>query len=472
MITSHARAQEHDSTSGRDALANGRRAPASATSSPVVTDAMKQVRVIAAAAVDHVAIHRFLVNVAQAPSSTEFQAQLEDPSYEPSDRLLIKHGGQIVSHLRMSHRELRFGPLWVPVCILADVATLPEFRRRGYAGALVVDAQRRMQQQGARLGLLKTRNPSFYRRLGWVPCFRTGGSKAGPRDILSQLSDYFSARRPQLETVLDATPPAELNIRLWRHVEQAALMRLYDQFTSSAFGALRRGDEYWRWLISRRGYDRIYVAIEGRDKLELDDTCQPIVGYATMSEGRIVELITAPDRTDVAAKLLQRACGDAIEHDYHPVRLDVPPDHPLQPILDAAAGSTSTSEAKQAEVVMVRLAKPLAFLAQLCPLLLERARDANLPLPCELGLLLDGQKYRLVLTRRSAKVLPGKLGRSYLTCSTADLTALLLGHADPRHAMSDSQPEFSTSVAHDLVRILFPQLPLWLPAWDDLPASD
>ena len=110
--------------------------------------------------------------------------------------------------------------------------------------------------------------------------------------------------------------------------------------------------------------------------------------------------------------------------------------------------------------------------SQLFPLLLERARLANLSLPCELGLLLDDQKYRLVLTRRSAKILPGKLGRSYLTCSSSNLTALLLGHEDLAHPAACPQLVFSTSVAQEIARTLFPQLPLWLPAWDDLPAAD
>lgn len=431
-------------------------------------------RLVAACGGDHVAIHRLLTSVFHAPSAAEFQTQLEDPRYEPPDRLLVKRGEQIVSHLRTSYREVRFGPLSIPACLLCDLATLPEYRRRGFAAALLAEAQRRMQRDGIRLGLLRTRCAPFYARQGWEVCFRHSYCTAGARDLLAALS----ARARPDEQVLalgNREPRPELTVRLWRHVEQAGLMRLYDHDPLARFGPIRRDETYWRWLVSRRNYDRIYVAMEGADKGELEDTCRRMMGYAALREGRIVELITAPQRQDVAWALVQRAGMDAIEHDDHVVRLDAPPAHPLREMFLEAGGKLCYHEAEQGEVYMVRLFRPLAFLAQQFPLLVERAREAGLALPCELGLLLDdqkvdGQKYRLVLSRRSAKVVPGKLGRSYIKLSSRELTPLLLGHGDIDDYVEQGRIHCSTTVAQETARILLPRLPLWLPPWDDLPA--
>lgn len=429
-----------------------------------------QSRVVSAGAADHVAIHRFLMSVFHGPTAAEYHAQLEDPRYEPPDRLLIKRGDQIVSHLRMTYRELRFGSLRIPTCIISDVATSPEYRRRGFASALLDEVHRRMQRDSIRLGILKTSQAPFYARHGWAVGFRHSYCSAGARDLLAALPSFA----PPAET-RDAlgieTPRPPLTVRLWRHVEQAALMRLYDQNPACRFGPMQRDEAYWRWLISRRGYDRIYVAIEGPDTMRLDDTCHPIVGYAVMRDGRIVELMTDKGRPDVAAVLIQRAGMDAIEHDDLAVRLDAPPSHPLWRAFVDAGGAPCYHEAEQGQVHMVRLFRPLALLAQLYPLLLERARQTELSLPCELGLLLDDQKHRLVLTRRSAKVLPGKLGRSYLKLSAQDLTLLLLGHLDIDEAVELGRIVCSTSVAHETARTLLPRVPLWLPPWDDLPAA-
>ena len=88
-------------------------------------------RVVSASAGDHPMIHQFLVSVFHKPSPAEFQAQLEEPSYEPAYRLVIKDGTQIVAHLRLLSREMRLGRLVLPVGIIADLATLPEYRGLG-----------------------------------------------------------------------------------------------------------------------------------------------------------------------------------------------------------------------------------------------------------------------------------------------------------------------------------------------------
>src|SRR5688572_1355965 len=49
-------------------------------------------RLAAATAGDHAAIHQLLTTVFQGPSRDDFSASLEDPLYEPCDRLIVKRG--------------------------------------------------------------------------------------------------------------------------------------------------------------------------------------------------------------------------------------------------------------------------------------------------------------------------------------------------------------------------------------------
>jgi hypothetical protein len=295
-------------------------------------------------------------------------------------------------------------------------------------------------------------------------------SAAGPRDILSHLSALNSSYPPAIRPLIMEKACRPLNIRLWRHVEQAALTRLYQENTAGRYGPLRRNEAYWRWLMGRRGYDRIYVAIDGPDKLELDEAMAPIVGYAAVREGRIVEMMASQGWSEAPAQLLARACGDAIERGFHPVRLDAPPGEPLHELLVKAGGERRYHEAEGGEVFMVKLFDPLHFLTLLRPQLQERARASGAPCPCELGILVGGDKQRLVLGRKGVEIESGKLGRSYLTCSRAELTRLLLGHLDVREAVEAGRLEASTRVAAAAAAALFPQLPLWHPPLDELPA--
>ncbi len=320
-------------------------------------------------------------------------------------------------------------------------------------------------ENGSRMAFLRTRHPEFFAGLGWTIGVRHSYSTAGARDILSRLQQRETPVNNPLAP--DIVP---LNIRMWRHVELAALTRLYSQRVQNSFGSLARSDAYWQWLVSRRAYDSIYVAIEGPDQLELTDALTPLVGYAVMREGRIVELVAAPERKDAAAQLLSRACGDAIERDLHHVRLDAPPDEPLHRIFVEAGGRYCGDESDNGEVTMVKLFDPMQLLVESLDRIYQRSKDAGLELPCELGLMIEGQRYVISIRQRSAKLLQEKLGRSYLECRLTDLTQLLLGHLNVAEAVDAGRLNASTRVAAETAAVLFPQLAFWRPAFDELQA--
>ncbi|MHB8957126.1 MAG: GNAT family N-acetyltransferase [Pirellulaceae bacterium] len=451
---------------GQDAHSNSR---------PAVRSASSQVawQVLPATTGDQAAIYQFLTSVLQKPSAGEYQAQLEDPTYEPSDRLLIKSGRTIIAHLRLMHREMRFGRMTLPVGVIADVATSPEYRRQGCATALLRAARELLVREGAVLGLLRTEIPRFYARRGWVVCGRHCYSTAGPREILSCLR--MSQEEQRRVAPFELAPPLRrvYNIRLWRQSEQAALTRLYEENTQHTYGAIVRSEAYWQWLVRRGGNQRVYVAINGPDRFELDQSLSPIVAYAATREGRIVEMMCSQEHPEASVQLLARACGDAIESDFHRVRFDGPPEAPLHALFLAAGGTHSHHEADNGMVFMANLLRPRRLLKLISHTLADRIQEAGLRLrpPCQLGVLINDEKFRVVISRRSVQLVQGTLGRSYLRCSRYAAAQLLLGHLDVHDGIATGKLAASTHVAQEMAAALLPRLPHWQPPWDDLPAA-
>ena len=96
---------------------------------------------------------------------------------------------------------------------------------------------------------------------------------------------------------------------------------------------------------------------------------------------------------------------------------------------------------------MARLLNPLRLLRQLGDDLTRRAEAASLPRPLELGLLVEGKKYLLQLTRQGTHAVSRRLGRSYLQLNVADFTRLLLGQLDWHRACSEGRVVPSTDWA-------------------------
>jgi len=262
-----------------------------------------------------------------------------------------------------------------------------------------------------------------------------------------------------------------LHIRPWRYWERDALARIYDQNVGQAYGPLQRTGAYWQWLVERHAYDQIYVALEGPGLLDLDESRTRIVGYAITRGEQIVELLTEPKRRKAAAELLALACADAIEHDRQGVLLHAPSTSPLHNVLERAGGARYHRQAERGEVYMARLLAPMRLLGQFAEEFHRRAEAAQLSLPAELGLLVDEKKYRIVLNRRTTKIISRRLPRDYLKMNVADFTRLVLGQLDWSTALAEERLDASTLRARQMGRTLLPDLSLWRPPLDDLRAD-
>ncbi len=150
-------------------------------------------RLVAGQVCDHALVYSLLRAVNQAPSHDDFVSWLDEPSYEPSDRLLVKHGAQIVAHAHLLHRMASFQGVRLPVAGLQDLAVLPEYARAGYERLLIYAAEQSMRESRAVVSLVCTDRPEPFVDCGWSELRALGYSRASVGDVLAHLSANTSA---------------------------------------------------------------------------------------------------------------------------------------------------------------------------------------------------------------------------------------------------------------------------------------
>jgi GNAT superfamily N-acetyltransferase len=408
---------------------------------------------------DHASLGTFLPEIFGSAYLAEFQASLDEPSYRPDQRLLLRRSGRIIAHAQVTRRIMQFGPLTLPVAGLQGLAIAAHCRGEGLGTHLLLAAEKHMVRLGALVGLIRTRVPHFFRRTGWALCGGSLGCTANPHSVLARL----------LEQGLGLQRTARIQVRPWRRWEEDAVARVYRQSLPGGYGMLERSRTYWHWLLERRTYDQFYVALDGPDLWDLKESSTRVVGYAAIKGDKIVEIVVARERRKAAMELLARACGDAIEQDHRRVSLHVPAGSPMLGLFRGEPDLLADWIYEPAEYCMARLLDPLKLLRLMGGMFAERAQAAGLARPLDLGLFVDGRKYQIEISG-SVQVFAGTFGRSYLRLNVADFTRLLLGQLDWDRALEDGRVVPSTGLAREAGRVLFPLLPFWRPLLDDLRA--
>ena len=419
---------------------------------------LPQVLVEVGKAGDHVLIDELLQDSGLPISRNEFQATLDDPLYEPTDRLLIRENGRIASHLLLTKRTIQFGAVELPVIELKQLATRPEFRGRGYAGTLMREADLRMSADGSTLALLRTPQPEHLQPWGWTACNCTLRCQTSVHDLLTHLK-VVPPRRKRANT---------LTVRVWRQVELGSLASLYQQATFDQYGPVVRSEAQWRWLIGRQAYDQILVAIKGRDSLGFGKNEPRIVGYAIVAGDSIVELLVDPTCKQAAVALLERAGREAMEQDTTTLEISTPPQKQagfFPPDLVARQPS-------HASTAMFKVLQPEQLARQLFHEWQRRALSASIELPCEFTLQLGAHFFKFTLTNNESRIeVCPPSSQPDLRTTTGQLGQLLCGQL--RLTTGDSEAHTFAArndrLANQLVA-LFPPLVFWRSAFDDLEA--
>jgi predicted acetyltransferase len=108
---------------------------------------------------------------------------MTNPLYDISAARVIDADGRIVSALQILPREMLVRGAPIPMGGISCVATEPEYRKRGYAGALCVDSIHRMHERGLCTSALMPFSYEYYGKFGW--CEAGGGLayESSPNDL-------------------------------------------------------------------------------------------------------------------------------------------------------------------------------------------------------------------------------------------------------------------------------------------------
>jgi predicted N-acetyltransferase YhbS len=388
---------------------------------------------------DHEAVYQTLLHVFHGPDREAYLGALNDPEYQPEQRLLAKVDGRVVSHAHLTERQLRYGCATLPINGVMWVGTLPEFRGLGFAQNLMRLADERARATGRPLQVLTTGMPQFYRPLGWGVCGRATFAQALSRN-LPQISDGVADGKAGF-----------WQVRPWRQVELSDLMSLYEAQYASVTGTVSRSEEYWRWMIGRKYAHVIWVACQG----------DAVRGYAFVKDYRILEIATDPAHPQALKALLGRVRAEALERAYPQVVVHAPRCHPVIEAFQEASGRLVDQDVIDGTVSMYHITDLGRFLKCILPELSRRVQAAGAPTPVELGLTCEDQRWLVHIEGKHSRIEPDKLSRRHLTLAPSILARLLMGHCSVDSLAVEEGFAASTATALDAARILFPVQPIW-----------
>jgi predicted acetyltransferase len=415
------------------------------------------IRLVNGHAGDHTLVHALLRAANQAPSYEDFITWLDDPSYEPSDRLLAKQNNQIIAHVQLSHRTACFDGVKLPIGGLQDLAVLPEYAQAGCQRVLLSTAEQSLRDAGAIVSLVRADRPEPFRAAGWSDVRAGGYSQVSVSDLLAHLSAQGEPRQRRVRS---------LRIRRWRHVELDGVRPVYASAAARHWGALYRPEAYWRWLVGRKAHSDLIVAVEGADEWDDLEHPAPIVGYAVAQRARVLELCSLPRYARVAPRLLVRACHDAIERDHHTISLHTPASDPLHELIVTAGGTWCTDERGSGGTLLVKLLDPVRWVEAIYPILRRRAKAAGLPRPLALCFDAGHEHYRLVITRRSSRLVADEAMAADVRCDPQTFAALLVGNVNIALAREAGSIDVTDEDALHRLTVLFPPALFWQSQFD------
>jgi hypothetical protein len=420
---------------------------------------VKEPRLVFAHASDHALVHALLRAANQAPSQDEFLSWLDEPSYKPSDRLLLQLGKQIVAHAHLLERTAWFGGVKVAAGSVQDLAVLSEYAQAGYERKLLAAAVEQMQETNAVVSLVRSDRPERFREAGWTDVRGQGHSEVGIGDLLAHLSAQaaLTSRRWQ-------SP----QIRRWRHVEIDAVRTVYAESASRGWGALHRGEGYWQWLVGSKAHSDLVVAVDGVDQWADAEAGSRIVGYAVTAGDKVLELCCLREFARAAPRLIVRACQDAIERDHHTLSLYAPAADPLHELVVTAGGTWCADERHGGGTLLVKLLSPSRWIEAIYPILRRRAKRAGLQRPFQICFDCGSERWLLVVTRRSSRLEDSASTPADVHCDAETFEALLVGNLNIAKAHSSGRLHARNQEMLERVAALFPATLFWQSQFDVL----
>jgi predicted acetyltransferase len=170
-----------------------------------------------------------------------------DPYFEIENKRVLRVNGRLISCLTLVDTVCWLGAGQARLAGIAGVATVPEWRRRGYAGLLLSETVRELARRGYALSALFPYAYGYYRKFGW--------ELAG-----------FAHRYLTAPANLPSYPEAQ-RVRLAHADDIPALERLYNAAARGKTFHCLRDAKRWRYLFEHVRQRVVYspdkVQVEG-----------------------------------------------------------------------------------------------------------------------------------------------------------------------------------------------------------------
>jgi predicted acetyltransferase len=211
-----------------------------------------------------------------------------DPFFDLLERRVVVEQGMLISCLTVVPGVMALGEARISVAGIAGVATHEQFRRRGYAGALLRDTIRLLYDKRVPLSMLYPFSARYYRKFGWEVA-----SVEWWCEIPSRLLPPFSDSR---------------FVRPFQASDREQLSRLHEVHLHNTPGSFEREPARWQWILRQKyqcvvadffgvveGY-MIYEVQPGRNRVEVREIIfitsraqRALIGY--LSSNNLAETI-------------------------------------------------------------------------------------------------------------------------------------------------------------------------------------
>ncbi|MFQ6085969.1 MAG: enhanced intracellular survival protein Eis [Candidatus Bathyarchaeia archaeon] len=377
-------------------------------------------------------VFRFQSEVFSYPAEYFELLVRRNPWFKPEDIVPLFSAGKLVSCLQIFPKPVRIGNRSIMMGGVGNVATLPRYRRRGYATMALKRAIQLMRERGYGLSVLFTGMPDFYRRLKW--------------EVASPHYEYSIATTELCDEVPHV--PDEFSPQTMRDEDLPAVLRAYETTNRGRTLSVVRSLECWRRQLKYGGKD-------GSCFLVIKKHQNPL-GYSRCIKSKkgleVVEAGFLSDSTD--ARL---ACEGLLAHmgryasgmGLGKISANVPPDHLLARHL-LAHGAVDRSRASGN--LMARIVDFRGLMESLLPELSNRVSNAGFSGRFSIQTEEDG--ISLEIKGGEARLTSSRGGVNMYRTSHRVLAQHMTGHLLPLEAFKEGLVQADPSIVK-IVDLLF-----------------
>lgn len=370
------------------------------------------------------------------------------PGFRVDGALLAVMEDKIVGHVQIVLRHIRMGKYsTIRVGGIANVCTLPEYRGRGIATALLEEAHKRMRLKGIPVAGLLTEPSNAAMRV----YHNVGYDKVG--SVTKFVSEFDRVIKSFCST-------SNVRTRNYREGDEHALLPIYDEITANLTGTVKRDLEYWRRRYREVfAYNGFFYEDFSSENVLVADGAEGPSGYCfnhiLNDVGYITELVVGEPFGQNTIALFDATLKRFRLRGARSLALFGPNGTPMMESLRRSIGVTLTES--EVEALMFKVLDPQSTLEALRPDISMNAMLIRAELDITLELVLNGESIFLGIRGQHVAVGKQPLGQKAMKIVTTSFgfLNLLFGSLSADELYRDGQMHCKSDSLNLLVK-LFP----------------